>query len=151
MHKLLIVLLGASAALFVVACSKPAPEPEAVSEAQPGAAEQTEAPDAAEKGGGDPAVVDPDHYTVEFENDAVRILRIKYGPGDESVMHSHPESVAARVERISRRTCLTRPGKWWRSSSSHAKAVRASRAVPMRRSWIRTTTRRNSKTIPCGS
>ena len=27
----------------------------------------------------DPVVVDPDHYAVEFENDQVRVLRIKYG------------------------------------------------------------------------
>ena len=33
--------------------------------------------------------VDPKHYTVEFENDEVRVLRIKYGPGEKSVMHSH--------------------------------------------------------------
>lgn len=37
---------------------------------------------------------DPEHYAVEFENDRVRILRIKYGPGEKSVMHSHKDSVA---------------------------------------------------------
>jgi quercetin dioxygenase-like cupin family protein len=37
---------------------------------------------------------DPKHYTVEFENDKVRIIRIKYGPGEESVMHSHAQHVA---------------------------------------------------------
>jgi len=42
----------------------------------------------------DPTVVDPAHYTTEFENDRVRILRIAYGPGEESKMHHHPESVA---------------------------------------------------------
>ena len=42
----------------------------------------------------DPVKVDPKHYKVEFENNEVRILRINYGPGDKSVMHSHPESVA---------------------------------------------------------
>lgn len=41
----------------------------------------------------DAVEVDPDHYKVEFENDKVRVLRITYGPGEESVMHSHPESV----------------------------------------------------------
>jgi quercetin dioxygenase-like cupin family protein len=41
----------------------------------------------------DPTKVDPKHYKAEFENDAVRILRIKYGPGEKSVMHYHPESV----------------------------------------------------------
>lgn len=38
--------------------------------------------------------VDPKHYTVEFENDRVRVVRIKYKPGEKSVMHSHPESIA---------------------------------------------------------
>jgi hypothetical protein len=37
---------------------------------------------------------DPKHYTVEFENDQVRVLRIKYGPHEKSVMHDHPANVA---------------------------------------------------------
>lgn len=41
----------------------------------------------------DAAKVDPKHYKVEFENDEVRVLRITYGPGEKSVMHSHPEGV----------------------------------------------------------
>lgn len=35
---------------------------------------------------------DPTHYTVEFENDTIRVVRIKYGPGETSVMHSHDAS-----------------------------------------------------------
>ncbi len=35
---------------------------------------------------------DPDHYSVEFENDAARLLRISYGTGETSVMHTHPEN-----------------------------------------------------------
>ena len=42
----------------------------------------------------DPVQVDPRHYKVEFETDRVRVVRIKYGPREKSVMHSHPESVA---------------------------------------------------------
>jgi hypothetical protein len=42
----------------------------------------------------DPVKVDPKHYKVEFENEPVRVLRIKYGAGEKSVMHSHPESIA---------------------------------------------------------
>jgi quercetin dioxygenase-like cupin family protein len=42
----------------------------------------------------DPVKVDPKHYKVEFENDRVRVLRIKYGAGEKSVMHSHPEYIA---------------------------------------------------------
>ena len=44
--------------------------------------------------GQDPTVVDAKHYTVAFENDQVRVLRISYAPGEESVMHEHPNSVA---------------------------------------------------------
>ena len=43
--------------------------------------------------GPDPVLVDPEHYTVEFENDKVRVLRIKYGPHEKSVMHGHPPTV----------------------------------------------------------
>jgi quercetin dioxygenase-like cupin family protein len=42
----------------------------------------------------DPVKVDARHYNVEFENDRVRVIRIKYKAGEKSVMHSHPESVA---------------------------------------------------------
>ena len=42
----------------------------------------------------DPVKVDAKHYTVEFENAQVRVLRIKYGPGEKSVMHRHPNAVA---------------------------------------------------------
>lgn len=89
--------------LFVVACSKSEPEP--VSEPQPAAEPPTAAdsmPDPATEtaGGSDPTVVDPDHYRVEFENEAVRILRINYGAGEESAMHAHPDSVAVFLTDI---------------------------------------------------
>ena len=41
----------------------------------------------------DPVSVDSKHYKVEFENERVRVLRIKYGPHEKSAMHSHPPSV----------------------------------------------------------
>jgi quercetin dioxygenase-like cupin family protein len=41
---------------------------------------------------------DPDHYVVEFENDKVRIIRIKYGPGEKSVMHTHGPNAWVVVE-----------------------------------------------------
>lgn len=41
----------------------------------------------------DSVEVDPQHYQVELENDHVRVLRIRYGPGEKSVMHDHPASV----------------------------------------------------------
>ena len=42
----------------------------------------------------DPVNVDSQHYTVELENDKVRVLRIRYGPREKSKMHGHPASVA---------------------------------------------------------
>jgi len=45
----------------------------------------------------DATVVDPGHYTVEFENDQVRVIRISYGPGEKSVMHEHPDAVAVML------------------------------------------------------
>ena len=41
----------------------------------------------------DPSKVDPNHYTVDFENDDVRVLRIRYAAGEKSVMHGHRKSV----------------------------------------------------------
>src|SRR5262245_11197429 len=37
----------------------------------------------------DAVTADPKHYTVAFENDVARFLRVKYGPGEKSVMHRH--------------------------------------------------------------
>ena len=45
----------------------------------------------------DAVIADPERYTVEFENDRVRIIRIKYGPGEKSVMHSHGPNVAVML------------------------------------------------------
>lgn len=42
----------------------------------------------------DPVKVDPNHYKVEFENAQVRVLRVKVGPGEKSIMHRHPNAVA---------------------------------------------------------
>jgi hypothetical protein len=42
----------------------------------------------------DPVAIDSAHYKVELENDRVRVLRIRYGPGEKSVMHEHPETIA---------------------------------------------------------
>jgi quercetin dioxygenase-like cupin family protein len=45
----------------------------------------------------DAAKVDAKHYTVAFENDQVRVLKVHYGPGEKSVMHSHPNTVAVFI------------------------------------------------------
>jgi quercetin dioxygenase-like cupin family protein len=42
----------------------------------------------------DSVKVDPKHYHAEFQNDRVRVVRIKYGPNEKSVMHAHPAAVA---------------------------------------------------------
>src|SRR5260370_37982654 len=47
--------------------------------------------------GDDPVHVDAQHYTVEHEDDKVRVLRIKYGPGEKSVMHGHPALVGVML------------------------------------------------------
>jgi quercetin dioxygenase-like cupin family protein len=41
----------------------------------------------------DAVKADSKHYKVESENKRVRVLRIKYGPHEKSVMHSHPDAV----------------------------------------------------------
>ena len=45
----------------------------------------------------DPVTVDPAHYKTEAEDDRVRIVRARYGPGEKSQMHSHPDLVALFV------------------------------------------------------
>jgi quercetin dioxygenase-like cupin family protein len=42
----------------------------------------------------DAVQADPGHYTVEFENERVRVLRVRYGPHEKSVMHAHPATEA---------------------------------------------------------
>ncbi|MBZ5582691.1 MAG: cupin domain-containing protein [Acidobacteriia bacterium] len=42
----------------------------------------------------DPVRVDSRHYTVEMENEKIRIVRVRYDPHEKSVMHGHPACVA---------------------------------------------------------
>ena len=37
----------------------------------------------------DPVAVDPQHYTVDFENEFVRVLRVHFGPGEKGATHEH--------------------------------------------------------------
>jgi quercetin dioxygenase-like cupin family protein len=37
----------------------------------------------------DPVKIDPKHYHVEFENDQVRVVRVKIGPGETVPKHEH--------------------------------------------------------------
>lgn len=54
----------------------------------------------------DPVKVDSKHYKVEFENAQVRVLRIKYGPHEKSVMHDHPANVAVFLTDVNGRFTL---------------------------------------------
>ena len=40
---------------------------------------------------------DSRHYTVEHEDERVRVPRARYGPGERSVMHAHPARVAVML------------------------------------------------------
>ncbi len=42
----------------------------------------------------DPVQVDAKHYSLLFETDQVRVLRVSYAPHEKSVMHEHPAVVA---------------------------------------------------------
>jgi len=37
--------------------------------------------------------IDPKHYRLETENEQVRIIRVRYGARERSVMHAHPSSI----------------------------------------------------------
>ena len=41
--------------------------------------------------------LDSRHYAVEMENESMRVVRVRYGPHEKSVMHGHPESVVVMV------------------------------------------------------
>ncbi len=45
----------------------------------------------------DAVSVAPDQYKVLFEKDRVRVLEVRYGPGQTSHMHSHPDSFAVSL------------------------------------------------------
>ena len=51
----------------------------------------------------DPAVADPDFYTVIFENDRVRVLEYRDQPGDQTHPHRHPDSVMYTLSSFRRR------------------------------------------------
>ncbi|NUW36803.1 cytoplasmic protein [Nonomuraea sp. SMC257] len=51
----------------------------------------------------DPAVTNPDLYTVVFENERVRVLRYRDRPGDATSPHGHPDSVMVTLSSFTRR------------------------------------------------
>lgn len=45
----------------------------------------------------DAVTADAKHYTVEFENDIVRVLRVRLGAGDSTPLHSHAAYCAIEI------------------------------------------------------
>ena len=45
----------------------------------------------------DAVTADAKHYTVEFENDIVRVLRMKIGAGEVAPAHAHPAYCAVEI------------------------------------------------------
>jgi beta-alanine degradation protein BauB len=51
----------------------------------------------------DPALSNPAHYRVVFENDRVRVLEYTDRPGDRTTPHAHPDSVMYTLSSFRRR------------------------------------------------
>ncbi len=51
----------------------------------------------------DPAVTNPQHYKVVFENERVRVLEYTDAPGDRTTPHEHPDSVMYTLSSFRRR------------------------------------------------
>jgi len=54
----------------------------------------------------DAVLVAPDLYKVLFENDRVRVLDVRYGPGVKSAMHSHPDTVVVALTPLNAKFTL---------------------------------------------
>lgn len=88
-------------AVTVLGCGAPLNSPGGVALDSPGA-----------------VALDPQHYSVSFENDIIRVLDVRYGPGEASVMHRHPANCAVFVTDVS--ATFTFPGGEVVDSSSPA-------------------------------
>jgi hypothetical protein len=51
----------------------------------------------------DPAVSNPEHYKVVFENERVRVLEYNDEPGEQTTPHLHPDSVMYTLSSFRRR------------------------------------------------
>lgn len=51
----------------------------------------------------DPAVTNPDHYQIVFENERVRVLEYKDEPGESTTPHQHPDCVMYTLRSFRRR------------------------------------------------
>jgi len=54
----------------------------------------------------DPVRTDPEHYTVVFENERVRVLEYRDLPGDRTSLHEHPDSIMCTLSGFRRRLLL---------------------------------------------
>jgi quercetin dioxygenase-like cupin family protein len=45
----------------------------------------------------DPTKVEPKHYKLAFENEAVQVVDVHYGPHEKSGMHDHPGGVVVVI------------------------------------------------------
>jgi quercetin dioxygenase-like cupin family protein len=54
----------------------------------------------------DPVAIDRLHYTVELDNSQVRVLRVRYKPGEGSALHEHPAGVRIFLTDIRNRFSL---------------------------------------------
>jgi quercetin dioxygenase-like cupin family protein len=51
----------------------------------------------------DPVQTNPQHYTVVYENERVRVLEYTDRPGDRTTPHEHPDSVMYTLSAFRRR------------------------------------------------
>jgi hypothetical protein len=51
----------------------------------------------------DPAVSNPQHYRVVYENERVRVLEYRDEPGDRTTPHRHPDSLMYTLSAFRRR------------------------------------------------
>lgn len=74
----------------------------------------------------DPVKVDPAHHKVVFENDRVRVLRIKFKAQDKTKPHDHPNAVAVYLTDVKAKFTLgdgkTREGGGKRGEATWAAA-----------------------------
>lgn len=79
---------------------------------------------ASKRVGADPLAVDPDHWKVEVDNEAVRALRYRDGPRAKGVTHGHAAHVV--VFLTSAKTLIDQPGgKTFVSVRKRGDAIRA--------------------------
>ena len=80
----------------------------------------------------DALAASPDHYTLEFENEFVRVIRAHYGPHEKGVTHSHPAPGGVVVNLTAQHVRLTSPDGTARDNQYKAGVTRWSPAATHR-------------------